>query len=249
MRIDWWTLALQAFNVLILVGLLEQFLFRPVMDAIAARQTAVQALLDDAWGAKSQAEAEAQALKAQNDGFLAEAVARRAEIQTEAETERRRLLTQARAEANAVVEEGHAAIDAERSRLAAQWQVKAGSLAASMTGALLGRLPPGQTARGMVEALKTRLRDLSDTDRRGLAAATSIAVTTPAPLEADLQAEVQQALAGLLSDTVVPGFTVDPDLIAGVELRTPHIVVRNSWRADLDAMIASLNEDDHARIA
>ena len=34
MRIDWWTLALQAVNVLILVWLLGRFLFRPVMDAI-----------------------------------------------------------------------------------------------------------------------------------------------------------------------------------------------------------------------
>lgn len=249
MRIDWWTLALQALNVLILVWLLGRFLFRPVMDAIAARQTAVQALLDDAQGAKDRAEAEAQALKARNDGFLADASARRAEIQTEAEIERQRLLTQARAEASAVVEQGHATIDAEHSRLAAQWQEKAGSLAASMTGALLGRLPPEQTMRGMVEALKARLTDLSDAERRSLAAATSITIATPAPLEADLQDDVLHALKGRLPDTLVPGFTVDPDLIAGVELRTPHIVVRNSWRADLDAMIASLNEDDHARIA
>ena len=49
--------------------------------------------------------------------------------------------------------------------------------------------------------------------------------------------------------TATPIFAVDPDLIAGAELRTPHAVVRNSWRADLDAMVESLNEDDHARIA
>ena len=104
MRIDWWTLALQAVNVLILVWLLGRFLFRPVMDAIAARQASAQALLDEAREAKDRAQAEAQALKTQNDGFVADAAARHAEIRTEAEAERQRLLAQARLEADAVVE-------------------------------------------------------------------------------------------------------------------------------------------------
>ena len=53
----------------------------------------------------------------------------------------------------------------------------------------------------------------------------------------------------LFRSPATPIFAVDPDLIAGAELRTPHAVVRNSWRADLDAMVESLNEDNHARIA
>ena len=36
MQIDWWTLGLQAVNALVLVWLLAHFLFRPVVDAIAA---------------------------------------------------------------------------------------------------------------------------------------------------------------------------------------------------------------------
>ena len=245
MRIDWWTLALQAVNVLILVWLLGRFLFRPVMDAIAARQASAQALLDEA----REAQAEAQALKTQNDGFVADAAARRAEIRTEAEAERQRLLAQARLEADAVVEQGHAAIDAERGRVAAQWREKAASLAASMAGTLLARLPPEQTVQAMVDALKARLGDLSEADRRSLAAAGPVTVATPAPLTADLQTQVARALGEILPDTATPIFAVDPDLIAGAELRTPHAVVRNSWRADLDAMVESLNEDNHARIA
>ncbi|QJU58283.1 hypothetical protein HL653_11245 [Sphingomonas sp. AP4-R1] len=249
MRIDWWTLALQAVNVLILVWLLGRFLFRPVLDTIAARQASAQALLDDAGQAKDRAEAEAQALKEQNEGFLTEAAARRAEIRTEAEAERQRLLAQARLAADAVVAQGHVAIDAERGRVAAQWRERAGSLAASMAGTLLARLPPEQTMQAMVDALKARLGDLSEADRRSLTAAGPVTVATPAPLTPDLQAEVARALGDILLDTTTPIFAVDPDLIAGAELRTPHAVVRNSWRADLDAMVDSLNEDDYARIA
>src|SRR6266446_7877022 len=58
MQIDWWTLGLQAVNALVLIWLLAHFLFRPVVDAIAARQKAVGQLLADAKAAKAAAESE-----------------------------------------------------------------------------------------------------------------------------------------------------------------------------------------------
>jgi F-type H+-transporting ATPase subunit b len=47
MRIDWWTLALQTFNVLVLVWILSRFLFRPVASMIEQRQAAAAKLLAD----------------------------------------------------------------------------------------------------------------------------------------------------------------------------------------------------------
>ena len=58
MHIDWWTLGLQAVNALVLVWLLAHFLFRPVVDAIGARQKAAGQVLADAQAAKAAAEAE-----------------------------------------------------------------------------------------------------------------------------------------------------------------------------------------------
>ena len=40
-------------------------------------------------------------------------------------------------------------------------------------------------------------------------------------------------------------FRVDPALIAGVELRSPNTIVRNSWRADLDRIRKELDGDGH----
>ena len=48
MRIDWWTLALQTVNVLVLVWLLGRFLFRPVMDIVAKRRGGGKLLADAA---------------------------------------------------------------------------------------------------------------------------------------------------------------------------------------------------------
>ncbi len=40
MRIDWWTLALQTVNVLILIWILSRFLFHPVVAIIDERRAA-----------------------------------------------------------------------------------------------------------------------------------------------------------------------------------------------------------------
>src|SRR6516162_2859657 len=67
MQIDWWTLGLQAVNALVLIWLLARFLYRPVVDAIAARQQAAGKLLADAQAAKAAAESEREQAAAQAD--------------------------------------------------------------------------------------------------------------------------------------------------------------------------------------
>ena len=43
MLIDWFTVGAQALNYLILVGLLRRYLYKPVLDAIDAREARVAA--------------------------------------------------------------------------------------------------------------------------------------------------------------------------------------------------------------
>lgn len=37
-------------------------------------------------------------------------------------------------------------------------------------------------------------------------------------------------------------FVTDPALIAGLELRGPHFVLRNSWRADLETLAREVKD-------
>ena len=55
MHLDLWTMALQTVNVLVLVWLLQHFLFRPVAGIIAARRAAADRLLADAEAACAKA--------------------------------------------------------------------------------------------------------------------------------------------------------------------------------------------------
>ena len=40
-------------------------------------------------------------------------------------------------------------------------------------------------------------------------------------------------------------FKEDPGLIAGLELHGPHLVIKNSWRADLAKILTDLSDDNN----
>ena len=84
MKIEWWTLALQTINVVILLWILQRFLFKPVQAVIAQRQQQAQKLTNEANAARLSAEQE-RATLANERSMLA--------------TERERALSSAQAEA------------------------------------------------------------------------------------------------------------------------------------------------------
>lgn len=68
MSIDWLTVVAQIINFLVLVWLLKKFLYRPILDGIAAREAEIAKRINDAEQAKisaSKAEAEFLSAKAQ----------------------------------------------------------------------------------------------------------------------------------------------------------------------------------------
>lgn len=75
MRFDWPTLALQAVNVLILLWLLRRFLFRPVVEIIAARKNAAEKLLSDAGVALKQVREAAESATRREQALAADSPA------------------------------------------------------------------------------------------------------------------------------------------------------------------------------
>ena len=69
MLIDWFTVAAQIANFAILVWLLKRFLYRPVLDAMAAREKRVRETVAAADRQKAAAEEEANRLHEQQDAF------------------------------------------------------------------------------------------------------------------------------------------------------------------------------------
>jgi len=244
MRIDWWTLALQTINLLVLVWLLGRYLFRPIARIVEERQAAVTQALDDARAMRERAEqAEAEAkeatarVAAERSGILEKAG-------EEAEKEKARQLVEARSDAGRIVEQAKQDIERMRAADAKASENRASTLAVEIAARLLERLPDDARIAGFIDGLGNALASLPEA-ARGEIGLNGSAVTVRAARdlsEAESQA-CRKAIGGALGRDVAIDFSVDPELIAGLEVETPHATVKNSLRADLDRITAELTRE------
>jgi F-type H+-transporting ATPase subunit b len=70
-----------------------------------------------------------------------------------------------------------------------------------------------------------------------------IEVKTAAPLTAAAADSVRRALAAAFGRAYPLTLRAEPAVIAGIELRTPHALMCNSWRADLKRISEELERD------
>ncbi len=96
MLIDWFTVGAQIVNFLILVWLLKHFLYKPILDAIDAREKRIAAELADADAKKADAEKERTDFEDKNKAFDEQRSALLNKAENEAKAERERLIGQAK---------------------------------------------------------------------------------------------------------------------------------------------------------
>ncbi|MDE1964770.1 MAG: hypothetical protein KGI42_12800 [Xanthomonadaceae bacterium] len=248
MTIDFWTLALQALNALVLIWLLSRVLYRPVVRVIAQRREATAKLLADAEAERDRARQATAAATAQQTELAAGRDAAMKAAQTDAEAARTRLLAAAQAEAEALRQQAQTERDKQ---LAAQRRAderRAATLAVDIAARLLDRLPASARIAGFLDDLVASLRALPDSQRQKLAdPATPLALVAPRTLEASERDRCVQAIQQAIGRSAALQPAVDPNLIAGLELRSPDLVVSNHLRADLDHLLHELNHaDGHA---
>lgn len=96
MLIDWFTVGAQALNFMILVWLLKRFLYKPILNAVDAREKLIAAKLADAGAKELKAQGERDAFQQKNEAFDKQRAALLSKAANEAASEGRKLLDQAR---------------------------------------------------------------------------------------------------------------------------------------------------------
>ena len=245
MTIDWWTLGLQAVNVLILIWLLARFFFRPIAGVIAERQRQTEAALTEAADARKAADAartDAEGLRRQ---FADERDKIVAEARTAGETARDALVKQAAGDIAAMKASAEETIAKERAAVAAETIDRAGTLAVDIAAKLVAALPDRHDG-AFLEKLCAEIDRLTADLKKGLTAADGAEapeIVSAVPLSDTETGECRRRIAAALGTDLPLRFRVDPALLAGVELHGPHTVVRASWRGDLDHILTDLKRD------
>ena len=251
MHIDWWTLALQTVNALVLIWILARFFFRPIVNIIAKRQEAANKLLADAAAARQKA----ADVRADVDKVRAEISAERdrliAEARATARLEKANLLAQSSQEIAKLRSEAEAGIVRDRVAAGQAIIARASDLSIEIAQRLLGRLPSGMVLAAFLDGLCQELHALSSEKRETFMAATAaghaIEVVTAEPISKEEAAKVADALNAAFGSKLPFSFRTDTALIAGIELHSRNTIVRNSWRADLDRIREELDRDEHTR--
>jgi F-type H+-transporting ATPase subunit b len=251
MRIDWWTLALQTVNVLVLVWILARFFFRPVMDIVAKRQQEANKLLTDAAHARQEAAvARADADKARAK-IAAEQERLIAEARNAAQVAKQNLLAQSSQEIAKLHGEAEAAIARDRAAAEAAIIDRASALSVEIAQRLLARFAHRDILHALIDEICREVRALSAEARESLASAAAtgrpIEIVTAAPLTAEETQHVRGALNEAFGLELPFAFRGDPAIITGIELKGQNVIIRNSWRADLDRIRQELSRDKHAR--
>lgn len=203
MLIDWFTVAAQAVNFLILVALLKRFLYGPILKAMDRREQR----LSDSFAEAEASLAEARQVEGRYRGLLEELEEARGirlrQVEEEAEEQRRRLIAAAREEADGVRKAWAEAIREERSQFFGELKKRVGHQMLKIARKSLGDLSNAELEQLMVARFSERLAELHSSELqqvasaardRGVQVRSSFAL--PAALREGLDAGVRRALGG-----------------------------------------------------
>jgi F-type H+-transporting ATPase subunit b len=237
MHIDWWTLALEAINFLILVWLLQRFLYKPVMGIVARRRKEMDAAFADVEDARRQTEAEATTYREKIAAAEAERLDLIQTVHAEMDEERTKMLAEARQEADELLSKQRQAIATERTGALEDLREGAADLAVSLATTLLREAANGSVAETFLERLRQRFLDLSAAEKGRLLGPadgpTVLRVVTQPALTNAQQQRWRERLSETVGDRWKIEFGAEEDLIAGARIHFPAASLEISWDSAL----------------
>ncbi|MDB5362137.1 MAG: atpF [Rhodospirillales bacterium] len=244
MTIDWWTLGLQTVNVAVLIWLLGRFFWRPLAAMIEQRRSTAEKILAYAEAKRGEGVAALAEIAKTRAGFERERDAMLAAARKSAECARTERLAKAETEAAALQAAATAAIEKDKQAVDAAWAATASRLAVDIARRLAARLDGPAVRTTFLDWLLKEIQVLPAAARQAVGVKGVVLEAISAAALDPAEQDRYRDLIGVAFDAKPQiSFKTDPDLIAGLELRGPTLVVSNSWRADLTHILADLAHD------
>jgi F-type H+-transporting ATPase subunit b len=223
MLIDWFTIAAQALNFLILVWLMKRFLYKPILHAIDAREQRIAKELADAEAKKADAQKEREAFKGKNKAFDRQRDALLSQATEEAKAERQRLIDEARQAAEVLHAKRQDAMEREQRSLNDEITRRTREEVFAIARKALTDLAGTSLEERISEVFRRRLRELDGEAKEGFArilktSSHPVLVHSAFELPSEQRAAIQHALNETFSAEVHVRFETAPDVISGIEL-------------------------------
>jgi F-type H+-transporting ATPase subunit b len=240
MLIDWFTVGAQALNFLILVWLLKHFLYKPILNAIDAREKRIASELADANAKKAEAQKEHEEFQRKNEEFDQQRAALLTKATDEAKAERQRLLDEARKAADDLSARRQETLINDAHNLNQAIMRRTRQEVFAIARKALIDLATTSLEERLGEVFTRRLHTLDPKLKAGLGEALK-KTSEPAIVRSafELPPEQRAAIQNALNETFSAEIhETAPDLISGIELATNGQKV--AWT--LAGYLASLEE-------
>jgi len=223
MLIDWFTVGAQVLNFLILVWLLKRFLYKPILNAIDAREKAIATELSNADIKKTDAQKEHDEYQKKSEAFDKERGSLLEKAKQDAQSEHDRLIGEAKKDSEDVRAKEAGALKSDQARLSAEITHLSQVEVFAITRKALGDLATVSLEERIGEVFTRRLYEMDgkSRDTMGQALRTS---SVPGLIRSVFEMPEQQKSA--IRNAVNETFSVDAhlrfeiagDSICGIEL-------------------------------
>lgn len=223
MQIDWLTVAAQIVNFLVLVWLLQRFLYRPITNAMARREERIETRLSEAKEARAEVEAEAAHLREQQEDLEASREEMLREARQKAADLRARLEDDIREEMEARRKTWEDHLEDERDEFAARLRQRASHQVIDIVGRVLRDYAGSDLAGQVVGSFVNRLANLDAEAREKLSSAAERAdgpakVESSVPLEPSARSRITRAVHEHIAPDIEVNYHEDDGLLLGVRL-------------------------------
>lgn len=223
MLIDWFTVAAQAINFLLLVWLLKLLLYKPILGAMDAREKRIASQLRQAEAEKAEAKQEGEKLRAVQEEFERTKEARLKQVSDEVNAMRCQLTEEARHEIANLRTKWRETLQAEQKTLLKEIARRVQQETFSIASKVLRDLAGKEIEEQIVEVFVRKLRSLNGAEKKSIAALAKssqspILVRTAFDLPPPARAEVEKTVKGAFAEDRRIEFEKAGELIGGIEL-------------------------------
>jgi F-type H+-transporting ATPase subunit b len=241
MQIDWLTVAAQIVNFLILVWLLQRYLYRPIIKAMDDREQRIAARLREAAEQKAAADREAQSYRSQRDALERDKESILSKTREEAGDVKRSLEDAARREVDERRLDWLRQLEDERRAFLQEMRRRSADHVLTLARRALKELADARLEEQIAAVFAKRLDDLEPHLQKKIAKACqdaggTVTVRTRFELPADEQRRITRTIHKQISEMANVGYERSEEAISGIQL----IVGRQTVAWTLDSFLDDL---------
>jgi len=213
MNIDWFTVAAQALNFVVLIWLLKRFLYKPILNAIEAREKHIAQQLADAKATQIKAEQEQASFKEKIESFDKHKAQLLNDAKHEADRQHMELLQDAQDEAEALRAKAKATLKSEMDDMNADILKQTTAQIFALSAKILTDLADITLQDRMIAVFIKNVKALNKKDQQTALSAKDAVIASAFTLS---QPQQKMLKSDLKIDTIT--FKVVPHLVSGIEL-------------------------------